>query len=108
MLRMAIQFSDDVRWQPECAADLAAAIARIERELPGWWWSVGACHVSSDASIGPDRKGPAAWLLSDRRFDDGFHADLQRPSTCAQALHACIDEALAEIQERRRRAIMES
>lgn len=91
--------SATVDWQPENTTDLATAIARLERELPGWWWSVGSCHVSADASIGPDRKGPMAELLRYVLMDNGFHHDLQQPSTCGEALNACIDEALAAIAE---------
>lgn len=84
-------------WQPEAMSDLCVAVRRLERELPGWWWSVGACHVSADSSIGPDSDGPDAYLLSieSRIFDEGFHNDLRQPATCAEALHGAIDMALA-------------
>lgn len=88
-----------MNWQPEKMTDLAAAIFRLERELPGWWWSVGACHVSADASIGPDYNGPAAHLGEIKLFDEGFHNDLRQPATCAEALHACIDEALEALRK---------
>lgn len=81
-------------WQPESYVDLASAITRIEKHLPGWWWSVGACSVSSHASIGPDRDGPDAHLLEIKQFDEGFHADLAQPSTCGQALEEVISQAL--------------
>ena len=55
--------------------DLARAIAEFETSLPGWWWSVGKCSISLDASCGPDRAGPDADLLKIREFDDGFHHD---------------------------------
>lgn len=105
MLRMGVVTTDDTSWQPESTYDLMQAIARLENELPGWWWSVGACHVSSDASIAPDRKGPAADLLIEKIFDDGFHYDLQRPSSCADALNACIDDALAVLAKYRSRSL---
>lgn len=57
------------------AADLAAAIVEFEEKLPGWWWSIGSCSVSRDASCGPDRTGQDADLLADREFDEGFHHD---------------------------------
>ena len=57
------------------ALGLAAAIIEFERRLPGWWWSVGSCTVSRDASCGPDRNGPDAELLKIREFDEGFHHD---------------------------------
>jgi hypothetical protein len=92
--KTGITETDDTFWQPENTSDLATSIMRIERELPGWWWSVGACHVSSDASCAPDRYGPDATLLSDPEFDEGFHADIRQPSTCADALNDVIDQAL--------------
>lgn len=80
--------------------ELLQAVARLESELPGWWWRVGHCHVSSDASIGPDYNDPAhgarlhdEW--PDELFDQGLHIDLPQPSTLAAALHFVIDEALA-------------
>ncbi len=89
----AIIVSDDTAWQPEDRDALSKVIARLEEALPGWWWSVGSCHVSSHASIGPDRIGPDAMLLHNKEFDEGFHADLPQPSTCAEALNAVIYEA---------------
>ncbi len=86
--------TDEVTWQPENKSDLAWAIIRLEKELPGWWWSAGACHVSADASIGPDRIGPDAKLLEHRAFDEGFHIDMQQPASCGEALNYVIDEAL--------------
>lgn len=81
-------------WQPESYVDLASAITRIEKALPGWWWSVGSCGYSSHASIGPDRQGPDTHLLKIKQFDEGFHSDLKQPSTCGQALNEVIDAAL--------------
>ena len=104
-------------WQPEGSMNLIAlldAIQRLEKELPGWWWSVGACHVSSDASvgppprawthahIGPDMVGPSAHLLGYRKFAedfDGFSCDLSQPATCAQALNGAIDMALSSLEQ---------
>ena len=80
--------------------ELLEAVARLERELPGWWWRVGHCHVSSDASIAPDYNDP---VHQDRLYQEwpdddimgeGFHVDLPQPSTLAAALHHVIDEAL--------------
>jgi len=85
-------------WQPEPIGELRNAIERMQRELPGWWWSVGACHYSADASSGPDLKGPAAMLLKHKVFDEGFHADLDQPSTCGQALNNVIDQALEALR----------
>jgi len=66
--------------------DLFKAICEFRGELPGWWFTVGECSVSADASCGPDRAGPDADLLKDRTFDDGFHADLPQPASMADAL----------------------
>lgn len=81
-------------WQPENTPSLVEAIARLERELPGWWWRVGSCHVSSDATVAPDSEGPDADLLDDRLFDEGFDCDLAQPSSCGEALNGAIDSAL--------------
>lgn len=67
--------------------DLASAIVEFECALPGWWWSVGTCSVSRDASCGPDRAGPDADLLTRREFDGGFHCDGKGDTwTCAMSL----------------------
>lgn len=58
------------------ADELVAAIRDFETALPGWWFTIGSCSVSRDASCGPDRQGPDAALLRRRLFDDGFHVDL--------------------------------
>jgi hypothetical protein len=104
------KFTQPVEWQPENLPALFDAVRRLERELPGWWWSVGACHVSADASIGPinrpwahasigpDSGGPSEHLLEDRMFDGGFHCDLRQPATCAHALNGAIDMALAALR----------
>jgi hypothetical protein len=75
--RTHLTTTDDTSWQPEDIECLAAALNRLESLLPGWWWSVGSCHVSSDASLGPDRYGPDAALLDMKIFDEGFHCDLR-------------------------------
>ena len=79
-------------WQPEDIAALALAVARLERELPEWWWRVGACHLTADATIGPDLAGEDAWLLDVIEF---FDSDLPQPASCAAALHDCIDQGKA-------------
>lgn len=83
------------------ATELAKAIAEFEEKLPGWWWSVGSCSVSRDASCGPDRNGPDAHLLTLREFDDGFHHDDQE-GTCAESLRLIMNWAIhrkAEVTE---------
>jgi hypothetical protein len=73
--------------------DLANALAEFKEALPGWWWSVGSCRISADASCGPDRGGVDKSLLSSIKFDSGFHVDL-RDGTPAEALRAVTQEAL--------------
>lgn len=73
---------------------LAEAIERLYRELPGWWFSLGNCHVSADATVGPDRTGPDRSLLQFEEFDAGIDGSLLHPATLAEALHKAIDEAL--------------
>jgi hypothetical protein len=50
---------------------LEQALEVFNAEFPGWWWTLGECHISCDASIAPDRRGPDANLLNHRFFDDG-------------------------------------
>lgn len=73
---------------------LASVIAAFRRELPGWWFTVGECSVSADASCGPDRTGPDRALLANRVFDEGFHADLPQPATMAEALATVTAQAI--------------
>jgi len=72
---------------------LEAALDVLAKELPGWWWQVGSCHVSADATIGPDRGGPDDHLLQFREFDNGIDNDLKHPATCADALLGAIEKA---------------
>lgn len=76
-------------------AGLEAAIEKLHRELPGWWWSLGNCHVSADATIGPDRTGPDAPLLRLKEFDEGIDGSLLHPATCTEALLHAIELAKA-------------
>lgn len=75
--------------------DLPAAIAHFHENLPGWWFSVGICHVSADATVAPDRAGCDGALLDLRFFDEGFDCDLPPPATMAQALIRVTDLAAA-------------
>jgi hypothetical protein len=76
------------------------AIAKFRSELPGWWWSIGDCSVSADASCGPDRTGPDAELLADRLFDEGFHCDLRQPASPVQSLMNVLDQAKSAKERR--------
>ena len=78
-----------------CETGIEDVIKTFRRELPGWWYTVGECQVSCDASCGPTRESPDIDLIQlDRRFDDGFHADLDQPSTLAEALLDVMSQAL--------------
>lgn len=81
--------------------DLVAAIAYFHAKLPGWWFSVGACHVSADATVCPDSAGMDAFIYKHhdrevvRFFDEGFDVDLHPPATMADALIKATDLAKA-------------
>lgn len=81
--------------------DLPAAIAYFHSKLPGWWFSVGACHVSADATVCPDAAGIDEWLFRTgdeavtKYFDTGFDLDLLPPATMADALIGVTDIAWA-------------
>jgi hypothetical protein len=75
---------------------LALAINDFEAALPGWWWSIGVCSLTRDASCAPDIAGPDAYLLKleDRTFDEGFHCD-DPNGTLASSLRNVMAQALA-------------
>jgi hypothetical protein len=81
--------------------DLPAAISYFHSKLPGWWFSVGACHVSADATVCPDTAGADAWLFKTgfddvtKFWDEGFDVDLHPPETMADALRRATDVAYA-------------
>lgn len=60
----------------------------------GWWWSVGDCSVSADASVGPDVAHCDGETL--RRYDSGIHCDIPQKSSPALALCAAALRAQAE------------
>ncbi|MDB5733197.1 MAG: hypothetical protein JWQ03_3092 [Variovorax sp.] len=74
-----------------CIDDLVVALSTVPE---GWWWSIGTCSVSNDASIGPDVAHCDRETLI--RFDDGLHADLPHPSTIAEAVRDVVAQALSE------------
>jgi len=86
---------------PTNTNDLASAIREFEAALPGWWWSVGSCSISRDASCGPDRQGPDADLLADKLFDDGFHHDGEDVATSLRIVMRAALEARASVREGR-------
>lgn len=93
---------------PKLTASLDAAIEPCERVLPGWWWRVGTCHVSDDATIGPDYNSPEHGERLHREFpigvkDDGypdewiFDVDQRPPRSVALALILAVLLAKQEI-----------
>ena len=71
----------------------------FKQRLPGWWYSLGECQVSCDASCGPTVESEHIRLIPlDDRFNSGFHADLPQPSTLADALYDVMDQALDAIK----------
>lgn len=93
-------------WKTKNAPGLEAAIAIFKASLPGWWFRVGECQVSCDASCAPTRESEHINLIPlDARFDHGFDADLPQPATLAEALDQVRQDALEAIstleQERR-------
>jgi hypothetical protein len=75
------------------SAGLEEAIETLQRELPDWWWSLGNCHISADATIGPDYAGRDAHLLKLKEFDEGIDGSLLHPATVAEALLHAIELA---------------
>lgn len=84
---------------------IEGAIRRFARDLPGWWYSVGDCQVSADASCAPTIHSKHNELISqDRSFDSGFHTDLRKDipglnPTPAMALDHIRLQALERIAE---------
>lgn len=91
-----------VDWHDKPQNDLEAAIAEFKAAMPGWWYSVGECQVSCDASCAPTSESPHVHLIrdTDDPFNGGFHADLRQPSSLAEALRDVMGQALAEIASR--------
>lgn len=92
--------SNGTEWPVDCHAGVEDAIAEFRRRLPGWWYSLGECQVSCDASCAPTRHSADIELIDfDRRFESGFHADLAQPNTLAASLRTVMAEALAAREE---------
>lgn len=82
-------------WPTDCHSGIETVIAEFKRRLPGWWFSLGECQVSCDASCAPTGLSPhVALAATDDRFNAGFHIDLPQPSTLAKALQTVMIEAL--------------
>lgn len=87
-------------WHITPATGLEEAIAEFKAALPGWWFRVGECQVSCDATCAPTRESEHIALIPlDARFNHGFDADLPQPSTLAEALRTVQEDALAAIKE---------
>lgn len=87
-------------WQTSPPNNLEEAIIRFKRDLPGWWFRVGECQVSCDATCAPTRESPHIGLVRpNNQFDSGFDADLSQPSSLAEALDDVRQQALAAIAE---------
>ena len=88
-----------IDWKATPATNLEQTIADFKAALPGWWFRIGECQVSADASCGPTRESEHIALVNiDRQFDDGFDADLPQPSSMAEALADVQRQALAAIE----------
>lgn len=96
-----LQRDEGMGWKTAPATGLEEVIRRFKADLPGWWFTVGECQVSCDASCAPTSESEHIALLgTDPRFDNGFMVDLPQPSTLAQALYAVREMALDAIQMR--------
>lgn len=83
-------------WKTTRQSDLEQAIDAFKRHLPGWWYSLGECQVSCDASCAPTPESEDINLIPlDDRFNSGFHVDLPQPSTLSDALRTVLEEAVA-------------
>lgn len=84
-----------MQWPNDCHSGIEAAIAEFKQKLPGWWFSLGECQVSCDASCAPTSESADLALIPlDDRFNCGFHADIEQPATLEEALRQVMREAL--------------
>lgn len=87
---------DAQAWPDDCHSGIENVIARFKRDLPGWWYSLGECQVSCDASCAPtSESGDIALIPQDDRFNSGFHVDVPQPSKLSSALLIVLHAALA-------------
>ena len=83
-------------WAMDCHVGIESVIARFRQELPNWWYSLGECQISSDASCAPTKHSEdMRHIDEDDRFNSGFHADVPQPSTLTDALLIVLHDALA-------------
>lgn len=87
--------NDRSGWPDDCHSGVENVIARFRRELPGWWYSLGECQVSCDASCAPTSESEDIGLIPhDDRFNSGFHVDVPQPSKLSSALLIVLHAAL--------------
>jgi len=87
--------NDEFDWPDDCHSGVENVIARFRRELPGWWYSLGECQVSCDASCAPTSESKDIELIpQDDRFNSGFHVDVPQPSKLSSALLIVLHAAL--------------
>lgn len=83
-------------WRLDCHEGIEKIIERFRKELPNWWYSLGECQVSCDASCAPTSESPDMSLIpQDDRFNSGFHVDMPQPSKLSSALLIVMHGALA-------------
>ncbi len=89
-------FSARLDWEemPHPTSSLDAAVALVERVLPGWAWSCGTCVVSNDGWVKPDVDGPDKHLCD--VFDDGFFGDAKGGSVPLSLLVAMLHGLIAK------------
>lgn len=82
----------DYRHIDDLTSSLDAAIALVERVLPGWGWRVATCSVSDDAWVFPDFNCPVHGerlrkeFRQDIEWTDLTDVDLRPPGRTAIAL----------------------
>ena len=57
---------EDESKPPSLKLSCVSHIGEFQSALPGWWFSVGTCSLTQDASCGPDHTGPDAERRSRR------------------------------------------
>lgn len=88
----------------EQAGELVSVILEFQEKLPGWWWSVGNCNYSADASCyvhqsrascAPTQDSPnIERAAKGNPFDHGFHCDLAHPASMADSLRDVMRQAI--------------
>lgn len=71
--------------------DFGKARAVFGLLLPGWWYRLGQCHLSTDIALGPDHGDPAHAARLHHKYpealwDGGFDFDIRPPIGEAPAL----------------------